>query len=338
MKSISVIMATLNSGEVLEGCLKSIRGQNYDQKKIEIVVADGGSKDGTVELVKKYGGRVIKENTGSPEAAKSVALREAKNELILEIDEDNVLPDKKWLSLMVECFLKEKDALGVYTFRYRYDLEAKSLNRYFSLFGANDPVARFLGRADRQDCLTDKWRLGGEAEDKGKYFLVEYNQKNLPTVGANGFLIRRKDLLTAKVDEKHFGHIDVNVDLLRKRGGKAKYVVVKNDIVHISGENIFKFFGKRSRYMRELYMGEYENRRYLLYDPKKDRLKIILYSLGSLTLVWPTLEALWGFWRIPDLAWFWHPVVCFFMFWVYFWAVMRKGVGGVLKFVLGKKG
>ncbi len=338
MKSISVIMATLNSGRVLEGCLRSIRGQNYDQKKIEIVVADGGSTDGTVELVKKYGGKVVFENTGSPEAAKAVALKKAKNELILGVDEDNVLVDKKWLSKMVDCFLKEKDAVGVYTWRYEYQEGAKSLNRYFSLMGINDPVARFLKKADRQDYLSDQWRLGGKVEDKGDYFLVEYRVEELPTVGANGFLIRRKDLLTAKVDEKHFGHIDVNVDILRKRRGKGKYVVVKNSVVHISGESILKFFKKRSRYMRELYMDEYENRRYFLYDPKRDKVRIILYSLSSLTLVWPIMEALWGFWRIPDLAWFWHPVVSFFMFWIYFFAVMKKGVRGVFRFVLGVKG
>jgi glycosyltransferase involved in cell wall biosynthesis len=330
-----VIMATLNSGRVLEGCLKSIRKQDYDQERIEIVVADGGSKDGTVGLVKKYGGKVVGENTGSPEAAKAVALKKTKNELVLGVDEDNVLPNKGWLALMVRCFLKEPEAIGVYTFRYAYQPEAKSLNRYFSLMGANDPVARFLGRADRQDYLSDRWRLGGRVEDKGEYFVVEYKVGELPTVGANGFLIRRKDLLTAQVDEKHFGHIDVNVDILKKKGGRGKYVVVKNEVVHVSGENVGKFFKKRSRYMRELYMEEYENRRYFLYDPAKDLGKIILYSLVSLTLVWPTLESLWGFWRIPDLAWFWHPVVSFFMFWVYFWAVMKKGLGGVFKFVLG---
>ena len=45
-------MATLNSGAILEKCLRSIRRQKYDQSKIEIVVADGGSTDGTIEVIK----------------------------------------------------------------------------------------------------------------------------------------------------------------------------------------------------------------------------------------------------------------------------------------------
>mgnify|MGYP001572204949 CR=1 FL=1 len=83
MKTISVILATLNSGKILERCLASIRSQDYDQEKIEIVIADGGSIDNTLEIAEKYQARVIPENTHSPEAAKGTALKEAKNEIIL---------------------------------------------------------------------------------------------------------------------------------------------------------------------------------------------------------------------------------------------------------------
>ncbi|MEK9143482.1 MAG: glycosyltransferase family 2 protein [Patescibacteria group bacterium] len=46
-------MITYNSVEVVEGALKSVAGL-WD----ELLVGDGGSTDGTVEMVKKYGGRV----------------------------------------------------------------------------------------------------------------------------------------------------------------------------------------------------------------------------------------------------------------------------------------
>ncbi len=328
-----MVMATLNAGAVQDGCLRSIREQDYDQRGVEIIAADGGSTDGTLELFERYGVVVVKENTGSPEAAKAVALKIAKNELVLEVDEDNVLPDRGWLKKMVECLEKEPEATGVYTWRYRHQKEAKSLNRYFSLIGVNDPVARFLGRADRQSYSSDEWTLSGVARDKGEYFLVEFEEDNLPTVGANGFLIWRKLLMEAKVDEENFFHIDVNMDLVRK--GYKKYVVVKNDVIHISGESILKFFKKRYRYMKELYMNDYGKRRYFLYNPKTDKFKIVLYSLSSLTLIWPILEALEGFARIQDWAWFWHPVVCFFMFWIYAVAVLRSGIKGTIGYLFG---
>lgn len=314
-------MATLNSGPILKKALASIRSQNYDQKKIEIISADGGSTDGTIKTIRKYGGIVVPENTRSPEGAKSFALAKAKNEIILEIDDDNILPDKNWLRTMVSFLEKEPTAIGCYTWRYTHRKKDKILNRYFSLLGANDPVAHFLGRADRQSHLSSQWALAGKAEDKGEYFLVEFNKNNLPTVGANGFLIKRELLLKAKVDQDSFFHIDVNYDLINKQ--RNKYVVVKNNIIHASGEKFIHFFKKRKKYMENLYLHDLSKRRYFLYNKEKDRKKIISYSLYSLTLVGPLSLAIKGFLKVPDLAWFLHPIVCFLIFWIYFLSVLN---------------
>jgi len=101
-------------------------------------------------------------------------------------------------------------------------------------------------------------------------------------------------------------------------------VVVKNDIIHISGERFWHFFKKRKRYMKDLYLKDFQKRRYLIYNPKKDKLKIIAYSLYSLTLVLPAIKALKGYLKIKDLAWFLHPIVCFLTFWIYFLAVIEN--------------
>lgn len=319
MKSISVIMATLNSAAVLENCLKSIREQEYPQGLIEIVIADGGSTDKTIEIAKKYNSKIIPENTKSPEAAKAIALAQAQNEIVLELDDDNILPNKNWLMKMVSLFEKEPEIVGCYPWRYVWRKNDKILNRYFALLGANDPVAWFLNRADRQSYLSDKYRLAGKFQDKGDYFLVEFNEKNLPTVGANGFLIRRDLLMKAQVDPDHFFHIDVNLDLIRQ--GYKKYAVVKNDIIHASGESFWRFFQKRKRYMQELYLRDSLKRRYFLYNPQKDKLKIIGFSLYSLSIILPVLDSIRGYLKIRDLAWFLHPLVCFLIFWTYFIAI-----------------
>jgi len=321
MKSVSVILATLNSGPILKKSLKSIRSQDYDQKKIEVIAADGGSVDDTVKTLKKYGAKIIPENTGSPESAKGVALQYAKNELILEIDCDNILPDKNWLKKMVSYFDKEKNIVGVYPWKYKHEKDDKPLNRYFSLIGANDPVARYLGKADRQSYIDQKWCLSGRAKDRGDYFLLEFNPDNLPTVGANGFLIKRSLLLKAKVENGYFYHIDTNMDLVKK--GFNKYVVVKNDIYHASGESFWHFLKKRKKYMEKLYLKDLSKRRYFIYKKDKDRKKIIAYSFYALTFVGPTIESSRGFFKVRDWAWFLHPLLCFIMFWIYFLAVLN---------------
>lgn len=333
-KSISVVMATLNAGEVLHRALKSVRGQDYNQNKIEIIVADGGSTDRTLEYCKKFKAKVIPENTGSPEAAKAVALREARNELVLEIDCDNVLPNKSWLSTMVNSFQKEPKATACYTWRYHHDPKDKILNRYFSLIGANDPVALFLGRADRQGYIEENWKLLGKARDKGKYFLVKHDLKNMPTLGANGFLINRKTLNLAQVDEKHFFHIDVNWDLINL--GKRSYVVVKNDIIHDSGEGIMMFFAKRKRYMEDLYLRDLSNRRYLLYDKTRDKKRIFEYCLYSGTFIGPLIFSIRGYLKRRDPAWFLHPIVCFVFLLIYGLTVINWQSWNTLGIVLRK--
>ena len=324
MKIVSVVMPCFNSGRTIEACLRSLKEQDY-RGKVEIIVADGGSKDGTVKVLKQYGCKVIKEKTGSPESAKAVALKQAKGELVLLMASDNVLVGKSWLKQMVKALEAEPKAVASYPWRYGLRKQDTSLNRYFALMGGNDPVALFMGKADRQAHGSDKWGLKGKAEDKGDYWLVEFNKNNMPTLGDNGVLVRRKWLLKAKVDEKNFFHIDVFWDLVEQ--GFNQFVVVKNEIVHDTGERFFGFTKKRYRYMKELYLKDLKLRRFVWVRDWFDKLKIFAYIIYSITLIGPLLEAFKG-WRVKkDLAWFWHPVMSLAMVFVYGLALVMRLIG-----------
>jgi len=305
MKSVSVIMPTFNSIRTIEACLKSIRRQDY-QGKVEIIAADGGSTDGTLSVLKKYHCQIVGERTGNPEKAKAIGLKEAKGELVLLMASDNVLPDKNWLKIMIRSLEKNPEAVGAYPRRYAYRRQDSSLNRYFSLLGANDPVAWFMGKADRQSYL-------GNENQKTK--LVKFNPQNMPTLGDNGVLVWRKKLMKAKIDEKNFSHIDVFFDLVSL--GMDQFVVVDTEIVHDTGESFFRFLGKRWRYMRELYLSRLKMRRYLWVRGWRDKARLTLYMVYSLTLIGPVVTAAAGWREKPDWAWFWHPAVCFSLAWIY---------------------
>jgi glycosyltransferase involved in cell wall biosynthesis len=53
---ISIIVACLNAERLLSRCLESVASQDYED--IELVVADGGSRDGTLEVVNGYRSRM----------------------------------------------------------------------------------------------------------------------------------------------------------------------------------------------------------------------------------------------------------------------------------------
>lgn len=109
---IAIIIPALNEEEYLPILLKSIEEQGL--KDYEIIVADAGSKDGTREVAKRFGAKVIK--GGLPAAGRNRGAKAAKKELLLFLDADVKLP-KDFLKKTIGEFHKRK--LDVATCFYR---------------------------------------------------------------------------------------------------------------------------------------------------------------------------------------------------------------------------
>ena len=135
-------------------------------------------------------------------------------------------------------------------------------------------------------------------------------------MGANGALVRRKLLLKeAKADLKHFFHIDVQVDLIRK--GFNTYAMIKDTIIHLTNNKLFTFLMRRKYYIEKYHFQDFSLRRFSVYEPGKDRLNLIKYVLLSVTIIVPLFDAIRGFIKIRDVAWFVHPLMCLGMLVVY---------------------
>ena len=53
---ISIVIAVLNGASTLQRCIDSVLSQSYREK--EIVIIDGGSVDGTVEILESNNGKI----------------------------------------------------------------------------------------------------------------------------------------------------------------------------------------------------------------------------------------------------------------------------------------
>lgn len=94
MRLVSVVVPTRNEKEALEKLLKSLEKQTY--KNYEIIVVDGGSTDGTVDVAESHGARVVKEygRYRSPANARNIGVEKAKGEVIALFDCDSEVNDR----------------------------------------------------------------------------------------------------------------------------------------------------------------------------------------------------------------------------------------------------
>jgi len=309
--SISVIIPTYNSGRFLAYCLESIKNQDYPKNKVEIIIADGGSSDKTIEIAKRYTKNIYKNRLKTGEAGKSVGAKKAKNEILAFIDSDNILEDGSWLQRMVEPF-QDKKVVGTEPLYYSYRKQDSYINRYCALMGMNDPICFFYKNYDRYNHITKKWTgLNVKQQDKGNYILIEFDKKNIPTIGANGFLIKRKEFNQVMKGDYSFD-IDIVYNLVNLK--KSFFAKVKVGIIHLFCEDLGTFIRKQRRRINDyFYYQKKEMRSYSW----KNNFGLFRFVISTL-LIFPLLyQAFKGFLREPDSAWFFHPVACWITLFVY---------------------
>mgnify|MGYP000986723383 CR=1 FL=1 len=327
LPSVSIIIATYNSSRTLATCLLNIAKQSYPKSKVDIIVADGGSRDATRTIAKKYGALVIKVDPAKQNAEynKGVGLVKARGEIVLFLDHDNIMPHRKWLSSIIMPFLDNPTIIGVEPLRFHYDPKMTLLDRYFSLIGGTDPVVYYLGKNSHASWMTDGYNLSGKSIDKGKYYLVTFSKDTLPALGGNGAALRRDYVKKyAASDPDHFIHTDVVADIVSH--GYSSYAFTKDTIIHLTNNKVIPFLKRRKQFIEQYQFAYRSKRRYEIFDPKRNIGALIYYILISLTLVVPTLDAIRGYLRVRDVAWFLHPLLCFVFACVYGWAVLERRI------------
>lgn len=87
---VTVVTPSWNSTEFIERTIQSIRNQTY--KNIEFIVVDGGSTDGTVEMIKRHADAVtswISEPDSGMYDAINKGMRQARGEILAYLNSDD---------------------------------------------------------------------------------------------------------------------------------------------------------------------------------------------------------------------------------------------------------
>jgi len=110
MVRISVIIPALNDEKTIKKCLETLKGQTFGD--FEVIVADGHSKDRTVEVARQYGATVVYENTGTVGGARGAAVKAANGRIIASTDADAYFP-KGWLAKIAAEFDGDPDLVAL---------------------------------------------------------------------------------------------------------------------------------------------------------------------------------------------------------------------------------
>jgi|694.fasta_scaffold03438_17 glycosyltransferase involved in cell wall biosynthesis len=323
--TISVITPTLNAASGLEAELQSIRNQNYPQDKVEIIIADGGSTDSTIEISKKYNAKIVPNKLKTGEAGKAAGLKAATGELVALIDSDNILPTENWLREMVQPFIDNSSVVGSEPWKYTYRREGGFIERYCALIGMNDPIVMFYGNYDRVNILTNKWtEIDLNTFDHGAWIEIDLvKNKKLPTIGANGTVFKSSFLNSVEVGDYLFD-IDVLAMAINK-SGLVKFAKVKNSIIHTFCESsINKFSRKQKRRIVDYFYYKSLNLRNVEWEDSSSYFPILKFLLYTVLIFPVCFDAVRGYLKKPDLAaWFFHPIACFITIYQYVVGVIR---------------
>lgn len=320
MKTLSIITPMLNCMRTIEEYFSAILMQDYPHELIEIIVADAGSTDGTLAKLEEFSKeqdiklKVVENPLKTAEAGKAAALKHAENEIVLLLDSDNIIPSKKWLKRMLAPF-EEANIVASEPIRYTYRKTDGIINRYCALIGMNDPLCMFTGNYDRFCCITGRWtEIDHECIDRGDYLSLRF-PKLIPTIGANGFLMRRKEL-AENVDGDYLFDIDVLWTLFQK-DNSLRVAKVKTGIVHLFCPDLATFKRKQNRRITDyLYFSEAKGRKYPW--GKTGRLKLLIFILDCVLITPLIVQAINGYRQKKDAAaWLLHPLMCWITLWEY---------------------
>lgn len=111
---ISIITITFNAAATIRTAIESVLSQSYPT--LEYLVVDGGSTDGTLEILKEYGTKIqwVSEPDKGIYDAMAKGVARASGEIIGMVNADDFYPDNQVVQRVADTFLANPELDAVY--------------------------------------------------------------------------------------------------------------------------------------------------------------------------------------------------------------------------------
>lgn len=247
---VSIVIASYNSARLLPETLKAVDAQvppRGAQGPVEVLVIDGGSNDGTIEIAEQFGARTIENPFGDPIHAKHIGFLAASSRCVCFLDHDEILLSPWSLARKVDLIHGDHGVRVVASSGYEIQEDPSACNAYASEFG--DPLSLFMYRtpnvSDRRPAtfrrrlraaqIDDAW-VGSELRRPG--LLLEVAAGGT-VVDADFFLSRFPAIHDDPSLVPHLFYL-----LLEKGGGGGGAILENDPILHRTASSWNQVFTK----------------------------------------------------------------------------------------------
>ena len=168
--TVSIIIPVYNVEDYLEKCLDSMVHQTMDKSKMEVLLIDDGSSDGSPEICDRYAKeydifKVFHNKNGGVSTARNFGIDKAQGKYIMFIDSDDYLSHNS-VKDIAHFFDKHFDEVDLVTYNQKIDRDEKiSQSKHFryryikesGVYDLNDPEYMYFAQTHMNICVKNRF-------------------------------------------------------------------------------------------------------------------------------------------------------------------------------------
>lgn len=327
--NISFIIPTYNAEYHLNKCLSSIRSQDYPQEAIEIIIADGGSHDSTIEIARQYSCIILNNFKRLAEYGVQLGIQKASGEISVIFAADNELVGYNWIKKVGNIFAADKEITAVWG-RLVSGKDDTALNKYFELI-QSDPLNWFLNK--NLDKYKKNMRIKGT-----DIFSFRVDQYKPLVWGANGLAYRSEIIKGIWAQEGYLGDNDAFQCMIEQ--GKNKVAYFDHPFVyHHHVANLGDWVKKWRRNFSQHLLSKQKTRNMNWVFAGSFKIKLFFWVLYSAIPVISLTHSIYLSIKDKNIYWLYHPAANFLQLFTYCSLIFfdKKGINFV-KGIVGNNG
>jgi len=300
---VTFVIPTYNAAEHISQCLESIMRQDFPKDKIEILIADGGSTDKTVQIAESYNTTVIPNPRRLAECGVQAGVMKANGDLIVIFAADNELYSREWLKKVSIPFIKDDEIAAVWG-RLISGKADPAINKYFELI-QSDPFSHFMNK-NLEYYLTHSKVVKGE---NGAYYVFKVSESKPLVWGANGLTYRKSSIQQIWDTDKYLGDNDAFQCMIEATTNKVAYVPSLLTYHH-HVKSIQEWTTKWKRNFSSHFLEQRKSRNLNWVFTENFNVKLAMWVIYSLCPFFSLMDSIKNAVRDRNRYWLYHPTAC----------------------------